>query len=70
VGLQSQRLTTGKIIVKEVTHIGFNVQVLQVKCVLPDVYTDDGNMSKKGVLVRSRDNLEQFRSRIEALMRG
>lgn len=38
--------------------IWFHVLVLQVKCVLPNVDTDDGFVRKKGVLVGSGDDLK------------
>jgi hypothetical protein len=38
------------------THVGLNVEILQVKGVLPNVNANDGDMGKKRILVGSGDD--------------
>jgi hypothetical protein len=38
------------------THVGLNVEVLQVKGVLPNVHADNGDVGKKRILVGSGDD--------------
>ena len=38
------------------THVGLNVEVLQVKGVLPDINADDGDVGKERILVESGDD--------------
>jgi hypothetical protein len=52
------------------THINFDVEVLEVERVFPDIDTDDGDMSEERILVSSGDNLEDFVARVQTLMDG
>lgn len=38
------------------THVGLNVEVLQIKGVLPDIDADDGGVGKERILVESGDD--------------
>ncbi len=49
------------------TYINFNVQVLQVESVLPDVDTNDGDMAKERILVSSGHDLEALVRRVKSL---
>jgi len=52
------------------TYIGFDIEILEVKGVLPDINTNDRDMGKERILVSRRDNLETLCRRIEALQDG
>jgi len=52
------------------THINFDVEVLEVERVFPDIDTDDGDMSEERILVSSSDNLEDLVARVQTLMDG
>ena len=49
------------------THVSLNVEVLQVKGVLPNVNADDGNVRKERILVGSGDYFQFSGARIIAL---
>ena len=55
---------------KKATHISFDVAILQIECVLPDVYTDNGSVCEEGVLVGGCDDLKTLRHGIHALFGG
>ena len=42
----------------EDTHVGLDVEVLEVEGVLPDVDADEGDVRQQGVLVRGGDDFE------------
>ena len=50
-------------------HVNFDVLVLEVERMLPNVDTDERNVSKKRVLVGSRGNLETPGGGVKALYR-
>ena len=52
------------------THINFDVEVLEVERVFPDIDTDDGDMSEERILVSSGDNLKDLVARVQTLMDG
>lgn len=51
---------------KDDTHVDLDVLVLEVEGVLPDVDTNDGDVAKERVLVRSGDDLELLGIRVVA----
>ena len=49
------------------TDVSFDVLVLKVEGMLPDIDTDDGNASEYWILVRSGDNFKHLGHRVENL---
>lgn len=49
------------------THVGFDVEVLEVECVLPDVDADDGDVGQKGVLVGSSNDFQTLGRGVQTL---
>ena len=49
------------------THVGLDVEVLEVERVLPDVDADDGNVREQRVLVRGGSNLKNLRRGVVSL---
>ena len=49
------------------TDVNFDILVLKVEGVLPDINTDDGNMSEKGILVCSGYDFKSLGRRVETL---
>lgn len=49
------------------THINFDVEVLEVECMLPDVNTNDGDMGQERILVRRGDNLQSLAGGVQSL---
>lgn len=52
------------------THVGLDVEVLEVERVLPDVDADDGHVRQKRVLVSRGDNLQSLQGGVVALRDG
>ena len=50
------------------THVGLDVEVLEVERVLPDVDADDGDVGQERVLVGSRRQLKTLGGRVQALL--
>ena len=50
------------------THVGLDVEVLEVESVLPDVDTDDGDEAEEGVLVGGGSDLEALSLGVVALL--
>ncbi len=40
------------------TYVCLDILILKIKCVLPNVYTDDRNMRKERILIGSSGNLK------------
>lgn len=49
------------------THIDFNVEVLEVECVLPNVDADDRHVGQQRVLVGSGDNFQALSGGVQSL---
>ena len=49
------------------TYVDFDVEVLQVESVLPDIDTDDGDVSEERVLVSGSGNLETLSGGVQTL---
>jgi len=50
------------------TYIDLYIEILQVKGMLPNINTDDGDVSEKRILVGCGDDLQFTRGWVEALM--
>jgi hypothetical protein len=49
------------------THVSFDIEILEVECMLPDIDSNDGNVGQERILVRGGENLQALGSRVQAL---
>jgi len=49
------------------TYVCLDILILKIKCVLPNVHTDDRNMRKEGILIGSGGYLKLLGFRIDTL---
>ena len=49
------------------TDVSFDIEVLKIERVLPDIDTNDRSMAQQRVLVGRRDDLEAFIIRVKTL---
>jgi hypothetical protein len=49
------------------THVSFDIEILEVEGMLPDIDADDGDMGQERILVGSGDDLQALGGGVQAL---